>query len=543
MAQALAQLNNKVWYSMEEALTPLREGSKDSRIFHLLPAIPLLPIGLILNCFVIVTRIIQYPFSFFATQAKKDPNIDFTAILEDSRKWTLIGNLFNKITLGFGDPNFLYGVATCTFQDSGSVHCPESQWADYEKKCLPENNRSGESANFFQLYQTDGGRKQIIDRLLKLGVNSYRFSIEWSHIQPIQGEFLSYNLKIYVDFCKALRDAGIQPMVTLHHFSEPKWFHAMGSFEKEENIKYFVKFTKSVFLELIQPYKGKPLVEYFCTINEPAVEAFSRYVFGSFSPAKMFRFSRAGNFLKGALKAHISVYDALKKIAKDHSADTVKIGIVHQRLTMIGSNIITYLVSRYLNRLLNETMMRFFKKGVFKLKIPFSCNIKEEGFSPKTDFVGLQYYVRPVNGLFGPTSYHEKMTLMPFREDPEGIYEAICETHDNFKVPIIVTENGISTVDEEQRARYMLRSLYAVQRAQKEIGEENLRGYLAWSVCDNSEWNMGKDPQRFGVYALENNSEGKKVLASLPKIGIRQSYMKVIEVWRKSIAAPQEDVA
>ena len=543
MTQAVSQLNNSIWFSLEEALTPLPKDSKNYTLIHALPAMALFPLGILSGACVIICRIVSYAFNFFSTQIKKDPKDDFTAVLEDSRLWKELDNpdknikLEKKITLGQGDPNFLYGVATATYQDSGSVNCPDSQWVEHEIKCLPEKNRSGQSANLFQLYQSNP--KAITSRLHELGVNSYRFSIEWSHIQPTKDAFDTAKLQVYVDFCKHLRNEGIQPMITLHHFSEPKWFFELGSFEKEANIVSFVEFTKIVFPALIQNYKGQPLVEYFCTINEPGVEAFSRYVFGSFAPAKILRFKRAGDFLKGALNAHIKVYEALKPLAPP----SVQIGIVHQRLSMEGTNPITYLVSRYFTRLLNDTAMRFFRTGEFELKIPFSCNIIETGFNPQTDFVGLQYYTRPVNGLFGPTSYHEPMTKMPFREDPEGIYEAILETHKNFKKPIIVTESGISTHDDKQRSRYMLRVLYATQQAQKKIGEKNLLGYYAWSFCNNLEWNMGMNPQEFGIYALIDKGNGKRELAPEPKQGIQDSYKKVLSAWRRSLLEQQKEVA
>ncbi len=106
----------------------------------------------------------------------------------------------------------------------------------------------------------------------ELGVNSYRFSVDWSQIEPEEGKWNEENLEVYVDLCQHLRDRGMVPMVTLHHFSEPSWFHEKGSFEKEQNIKDFLKFSDRVFSKLTESYNGDPLVEYFCTINEPAIE-------------------------------------------------------------------------------------------------------------------------------------------------------------------------------------------------------------------------------------------------------------------------------
>jgi len=487
------------------------------RVFHHLPAIAYFPLGIATFGLSLVEKTFSYALSFFSSD-DRDPNKDFTAVCDDSRKWKHV----NDISETKFDPGFLFGVATCTYQDSGAANCPNSQWAEWEKTCLPEDNRSGKSADLFTLYQTEERRKDITDRLHKLGVNSYRFSIEWSHIEPEEGVFDELKLQTYVDFCKHLRDKGITPMVTLHHFSEPKWFHNRGSFEKEGNIQYFVSFAKKVFSALTQSYRQKPLVEYFCTINEPAIDAFSRYIRGAFSPGLSRCFSQAGQFLFNALKAHCIAYEALKKINTQ-----VQIGITHQRLVLSGTNPFIRVITRYINRLVNETSLNFFRTGTFSYRMPFSCHYHEERFSPKTDFIGLQYYARPVIGLCGVTSKHgEPMTQMPLHEDPEGLYEAILEAHEAFKAPVIVTENGISTHDEVQRDRYIERALYAAYRARKVLGDENLLGYFPWSFCDNSEWNMGMKPQRFGAFALGEDG----TLAKEPREGLSS----FIEVARRS---------
>ena len=441
-----------------------------------------------------------YAEDFFCRQIKFK---NFDKVLNDSRRWKDISDL--DVTF---DSDFLMGVGTCTYQDSGRFHCPDSQWASWEKKCLPKENRSGKSANLFALYQSEEGRAVLIDRLQKLGVNSYRFSIEWSHIQPEKDRWDDLKLQVYVELCKSLRDAGIEPMITLHHFSEPEWFHLLGSFEKEENIPYFVDFSERVFKSLTQNYKDSALTSFFCTINEPGIEAFSRYVRGSFSPGYHLRFGKAGHFLKNMLKAHCLTYERLKNI--DPNA---QIGMTHQRLVLLGTHPLIDWFLSYINLLVNETTLQLFKTNVFDYNIPF-CHLHEE-MNPKTDFIGLQYYTVALIGWTGPTSYHEEMTQMPFREYPEGLYSAILEVYSACHVPIFITENGISTYDERQRFRYLERALYATHLAQQVIGVNNVRGYFLWSLCDNLEWDMGMFPQAFGAYRLNPNG----TLADHPKKG------------------------
>ncbi|MFQ5728749.1 MAG: family 1 glycosylhydrolase [Waddliaceae bacterium] len=507
------KINSTIWHSIENHFIPPPPDSNKSRAWRYTVGALMLPLGLTT---VSITSIISCAGKCFCCCRKdddRDPNDDFTVVLKDSRKWKLIEDPEKKIDF---KANILFGVATCTYQDSGSKNCPDSQWADWEKEILPVERRSGASANLFGLYQSQEGYKEITDRLHRLGVNSYRFSIEWSHIEPEEGRFDEEKLKIYVAFCKHLREEGISPMITLHHFSEPKWFHKKGGFENEDNIKCFLDFVEYVFPHLTQSYNEKPLVEYFCTINEPAGDAFSKYIRGAHPPGAKLRFKRAGLFLKGALKAHGLAYSKLKAIAPD-----VKIGIIHSYSPVIAKNTVVYPIARNLTRLINDTALNFFRTGVFDYKIPLSCNI-QEAFDFGTDFIGLQFYARTLIGLTGSTSYHEPMTEMPYREDPEGLYEAVVETYKAANKPIIITENGISTRDPKQRSRYMGRALYAANQAKNSIGEENLQGYYCWTFTDNFEWSFGMGRQPFGLFSLDEGN-----IASTPKEGA-ESFIAII---------------
>ncbi|MBM3201635.1 MAG: glycoside hydrolase family 1 protein [Chlamydiae bacterium] len=497
----LRAFDSYLWSEVEKSLLPNLD-QEESFLGRF--SICYLPLACLTRLVQTITTFFQSCFCRFLT----DPNEDFSSVCVDSRQWQKIENL--ETSLGENVDGFLWGVATCTYQDSGMIHCPDSQWKHWEELKIQEDNRTGQSANLFSFYKFDPD--SVIDRLKKLNVNSYRFSVEWSQIEKQRGVYDANVLQVYVDFCKALRDANIRPLVTLHHFSEPKeWFHDTGSFESEENIASFVDFSAYVYEKLTQEYKGKPLVDLFCTINEPAIEAFSRYIRGAFSPGYTFDFRGASRFLLKALEAHKRVYRCLKNIP---TIDEVKIGITHQRLEFQSKNFLLNPITKYLTHFVNEVTLEYFKSGIFSVKVPFFCHIHEKNDLPNTDFIGLQYYVRPLIGLEGSTSYNEKMTLMPFREDPEGLYEAITEMYEYCQVPIIITENGISTKDDEQRHRYIERALYAASRAAKKIGEENLLGYYIWSFCDNGEWDMGMNPQRFGLYSLENG-----VLSEEPKKG------------------------
>lgn len=481
---------------LENSLSPLPSHSDQYRLPHHLGAVLYAPLSLIAIAGRCAETIMTYATSFFAAEGSH-PKEDFNAVVQDSRKWALLKD--TDITF---DPPFAFGVTTCTWQDSAIKDLKDSQWTDWEKKCVPASQRSKTRSNLFQLYKTKEGRALLIDRLRQLGVTQYRFSTEMFHQDQ---------LSVYVDWCKALRDAGIAPEVTTHHFSEDKAFHAKGSFEKEENIADFKHYLEAIIPSLTQPYKGKPLVGRIYPINEPNIEALSRYVLGLFSPGYMMRFGKAGEFLHNLLKAQCVAYATIKEINPD-----VEVGMVHQYLKMVPTNPLIGLVTHYFNKVLNDTLLHFYKTGIFEYKIPFVCHIYDDTLQQAPfDCIGLQYYARVVAGMTGSTSYHEPMTLMPYREDPEGVYEAITEIYAACQKPVRISENGISTLDETQRERYLQRSLYAVWRAREKIGKENCLSFNYWCPFPTSEWHMGPS-QHFSAYDLEASGQ----IAATPKRGM-----------------------
>ncbi|MCI5052148.1 MAG: family 1 glycosylhydrolase [Simkaniaceae bacterium] len=445
----------------------------------------------------------------------------FTEILDDHTLWDDFEKTVPRAVLGSGDPNFLYGVATSTFQDSGAFHCPNSQWSVWEKTHVEEGNHSGRSVNLFEIYEKKP--EIVIDRLKKLGVNTYRFSVEWSHIEPKQGQFIREKLEVYRSFCQKLREANIEPMVTLHHFSEPNWFHEMGSFEHEENIAHYTNFSSLVFRALTEEFQGRPLVGYFCTINEPGVEAYNRYLLGDFSPGYRFRFKRGARFLLGCLKAHALLYEKLS------GKEGVKIGITYQHLRFHTKNPLVKPVVNFFNKYF-IAILRFFKEGIFDCSyFPLGRVYYRAERKPQTDFIGLQFYGRVFIGLTTINPGRREMTqMLGLPEDPEGIYEAIVNTFDAFQKPIFVTENGISTRCDTQRARHASRALVAAEYARQKIGPENFLGYLLWSLCDNFEWSKGWN-QHFGAYPLTQEREISKEF----KPGVLP-YVQMVNSWKAS---------
>lgn len=485
MIQQIEQLNENLWYQISERVLPGQITFSDRLI-----ALITFPIALVTEAVTIALKVVEYSLSLLEGY-KINPTMD--DVCNDSRYW-------DRMELDMENATFdQVGVATCTYQDSGAYHCPNSQWATWEKKQVPAANRSGKSAGLYELYRTDP--VAVISRLKELGVNTYRFSIEWSHIMPRQGEVNRGALAIYRQFCQALKKDGIRVSLTMHHFSEPKWFHDLGSFEKEENIGFFTNFCQLITEEI-------PEIDEIFTINEPTVDTFSRYLRGAFSPGYFLAFNRAGGFLLNMYRAHAAAYKAIKSVRGD-----VPVGITHQYLRFLPGNPLFAGLARAITRIVNHVALDLFNKKHFAFKIPFVANIQEEIPDWQLDIIGVQYYTRVVVNVTGSTSHHEPMTEMPFREDPAGIYEAIVETGQATGVPVIVSENGISTSDEVQRERYMRRSLFAQKEAAKKV---RVLGTYHWAFTRNFEWDLGMRPQDFGAYKVDDQG----VIEKNPRDGI-----------------------
>ncbi len=303
---------------------------------------------------------------------------------------------------------FLWGVAFSEYQVSGSFLCKESNWAqweDHQAKVLGKYPRSGKAADFWQHYEED-----VIRMKKELGINSLRFSVDWSLVEPREGYFDENALNRYVKLCDLLKREGIEPMITLHHFTHPSWFERKGGFERSENISYFVRFCTKVFQVL-----GKN-VYLWCTINEPTIYAFQGYIRGVFPPGKKGFFSvvptrKAVEVLKNLLKAHVDVYSALKKLPYGTEA---QIGLVHQYLKFepySPFNIFENMPGWFLNAFLNDAVLKFCKTGRFKynFNIPFLANIHSYYKAPKgkfLDFIGLNYYSRVLVVYVRATNSH-----------------------------------------------------------------------------------------------------------------------------------------
>jgi len=387
---------------------------------------------------------------------------------------------------------FLFGAATSAYQVEGNN--TNSDWWKYES-VMNQSLKSGRSANSYELYKED--RKA----LQKLGVNSYRFSIEWSRVEPLKGLFDKTSIEHYKEVIRDLKLHNITPIVTLHHFTNPLWVEESGGWLNPETVKCFLRYVNFITTEL------DGLVDYWVTINEPNVYVMSKYVMGYWFP-RIRSVSKAFKVAKNFFKAHKSAYEIIKGKNENaqigFSMNSVKFIPVMNLYALI--NIPTCIFINYLNNHLIYRLLRNYE-----------------------DYIGINFYtrIRFSFDFYAPNDYKLISELvnvhnLVFIQYPEDLLWSLKKVW-SLKKPILITENGIPTEDDLLRIKY-LKSVFKVMKKAKKMGIR-LAGYVHWSLIDNFEWNFGYIP-KFGLFSIEDQTFRRVAKPS------SEVYAQLIKDWK-----------
>lgn len=388
--------------------------------------------------------------------------------------------------------NFLWGTATAAHQIEGNL---TNNWTVHEENKNLE--KSGEACNHWNLWKDD------FQMLTDLGLTSYRFSIEWSRLEPEEGSWNNEAMDIYSQMIDDLISRRIRPTVTLHHFSHPVWWEEKGGFADENNLDHFLSYCERVFDAL------SDRVDVWCTINEPTVFSTMGYTLGQFPPGKR-SIRLTLKVMRNLMRGHAMVYRSLKSKRPE-----VRIGIA-KNVTLFDPlnrwSPIDWPVSRLLDWLWNGA----WRKGIITGKMLFS---KIPQAKDSLDFVGLNYYTHFLTGLFMPTSTdelefakrpHEIATEFGYPMYAEGFRRAI-EFVAPLNVPIEITENGVADAQDSLRPEHLKRHLWIISEAIKE--GYNITSYHHWSLMDNFEWAEGYS-MRFGLHEVDFNTQKRTLRPS-----------------------------
>jgi beta-glucosidase len=410
--------------------------------------------------------------------------------------------------------SFLWGVATAAHQIEGGN--TESDWWDWEQ--LPgkikNGDRSGEACNHWNLMPLD------VLLMKRVGVNSYRFSIEWAKIEPNEGQLNWEAITRYRSLLLLLSANGIRPLVTLHHFTLPRWVRAQGGWEWSEAPVRF-----SHFVDLVHRMIA-PEVEDWVTFNEPMVHLLLGYQQGIAPPGKKGSFQDMIPPLRGLLKAHAAAYRVLHENAALNPNLKIRVGMAHHLRGFSpwrGWHPLDRLLAKTVNETFNWALPKALSTGRLKLKLPFLLDIDEmiSDLQGTQDYLGINYYTRdllafdfesPEKMVIKPPAPEAKLNDLGWEIYPEGLEIILREAAKRFPgQTILITENGIADRDDSKRKDYLEAHLRVVSKVVHDgVGVE---GYYYWSLMDNFEWSEGFAP-RFGLYQMDYSTQRRTARGS-----------------------------
>jgi beta-glucosidase len=359
----------------------------------------------------------------------------------------------------------MWGAATAAHQIEGN-NLHNDWWRAEEAGRMP--HRSLEACDSWNSWADD------LKLLQEMGLNAYRLSVEWARIEPERGSFDQTALDTYRRMLEALRAAGIEPLVTLHHFTSPTWLEA-GWADPDVALR-FARYADRVGRTI------GDLVRWWVTINEPSILALKGYIEGSWPPHRPWDLRGYVRLMRNAARAHVVARQALKAQRPDSLA-SLAFAIWPMQAARWWSPI-DQLLARlgdwlWQARTLHRTL-------------------------PALDWIGVNYYTRnrvgwPWPRLDSPTANAARRTDFGWEIYPEGLYHVLRRVG-RYGKPVVITENGIADAADALRAGYIVAHLRQAYRAITD--GVDLRGYMYWSLLDNFEWAEGYT-QRFGLATRE----------------------------------------
>lgn len=415
--------------------------------------------------------------------------------------------------------DFKWGVATAAHQVEGN-NTNNNWWAwEQQEGRIKEAHKSGLACDWWENAEAD------FDRAAEMGLGALRLSVEWSRVEPRPGEFDDSALERYNQILQGLRERNIEPMVTLHHFTDPRWLADQGGWENPETIPLFARFAHRV-VETLGQY-----CDLWCTINEPNVYGYMGYLESVFPPGKS-DLQTAMRVIRNLLAGHAAAYREIHAL-QSHA----RVGLAHNMRTLDPANPRSPLdrrVARMADGVYNQAILTALTRGRWMLPLGFGLAWKLRN---TLDWIGLNYYTRDLVAF----DHTQRQTLFSRRlhaDDAElldggygefyhrGMFRCLQRLA-RLNLPIYVTENGIPDDDDDQRPRYLLTHLHQMWHAIQLCYP--VMGYYHWTLVDSFEWAEGWT-LRFGLIALNPETQARTV---------RRSAVLYAEIVRTNGITPQ----
>lgn len=419
-------------------------------------------------------------------------------------------------------PDFLLGAATAAHQVEGNNDNSDC-WAMEQMEHTSFIEPSLDAVDHYHRYQED------IRLMADAGLNAYRFSVEWARIEPEEGHFDAAQAEHYLDVIHCCKEHGLEPIVTLHHFSSPKWLIGKGGWEAESTVDDFARYVRYIIGKL-----GNEL-HYVCTINEANMGIQVAAIAKRYTLQMQAQAAKAQS-ADGTVQVGIN----LEKMMADQKAtaeENIKVFGVEkvENFTSMRTPEGDKIVCRA-----HEAARAAIKELYPEIKVGLTLSLhdiqstaggeehaKREWddefthylpYIQNDDFLGVQNYTRSLMGPEGtlPTPDGAELTQMNYEFYPEALEHVIRKVAKDFKGDLIVTENGIATGDDKRRVAFIETALAGVQNCLR----DNLpvRGYFHWSLMDNFEWQKGYS-MTFGLIAVDRTTQTRHPKESLSYLG------------------------
>ncbi len=414
---------------------------------------------------------------------------------------------------------FLIGASTAAHQVEGNnIH--SDYWAQEHMTNTSFNEPSGIACDHYNRYEED------IRLMAAAGLNAYRFSIEWARIEPQPGVYDKNEIAHYRKVLECCRANGVEPIVTLLHFTSPKWLIEQGGWENEATVGRFAAYCKYVIEQL------GDLMHYVCTINEAnmglQIAAIAR---------RYTMLMQQHQSAEGKVQVGINLENPMLERMKKQAMENVQVFGTPQPQVFVGQRTENgdLLVMRA-----HRAAVEAIKSVRPELSVGITLSLHDIQAQPggeaeaerewneeflhylpyieHDDFFGVQNYTRTRMGKDGslPAPAGAETTQMGYEYYPEALGHVIRKVHAVLPIPLMVTENGIATDDDSRRIAFIRTALDGVQ-ACIDDGIPVL-GYCHWSLMDNFEWQKGFS-MRFGLIAVDRETMEREPKESLYFLG------------------------
>ena len=455
--------------------------------------------------------------------------------------------------------DFLWGVATASYQVEGGLNGPReplNNWAPWDVSHRVEPVRQAVS------FWAHPG--ELIGRAADIGCNAFRLSIEWARVQPsihaevgAEPEWDAAALDRYADICMNCRKIGMEPIVTLFHFTHPMWLGEHFWLDAHAPTR-FAKYAKRCITELNTRLvsRGQEPLHWLITINEPAVVPMTSYVLGIMPPGvRDPRRARVAH--EHIVAAHVMAYDAIHDAYEENDWTTplVSTNTIAWSAVAFDAVVTDALLARergvrptelrsYLNdcadtarkrvaaiprrdrmsSVLDTIVDRAARAAGLQPTGPALHAIYHSPRAKKLDYISFDYY-DPIIGHFagmGPEGASEHRSV-PFVAElwdqlaiPEGLEIFLKQAHEQAPdKQILIAENGMATPGHDPRADHLqrpefLRDMTDVVLHARDADKLPIAGYIHWTLTDNYEW--GSYKPAFGLYGVKRSGNSFEIL-------------------------------